>query len=191
MIVADVLTWVFLILALLLAFPAYWMMTRALFPAHVARMEGKLRERPVTAFLVGIGVSFGAALVLGAIGAAPVGFLKGISVLGFALLGGFGLMGSGALAGVIGAGMSSARDAEQPWRAALRGAIALELTFLLPILGWIVLMFGSAVLGVGLNTLALFGGRKAAVEPQAQPHPEVRTAAPAAQPAQMAGAATP
>jgi hypothetical protein len=65
----------------------------------------------------------------------------------------------------IGAGLPSPTDEQQPWRRVLRGGILLALTFLLPIVGWIVLPLWALVSGLGAFLLSLRGPRPSSQEP--------------------------
>jgi len=55
----------------------------------------------------------------------------------------------------IGKRLATPIDSEQPWRATLRGGIVLELSFLLPILGWFVILPISVTIGCGAACIAL------------------------------------
>jgi hypothetical protein len=46
-------------------------------------------------------------------------------------------------------------DSRQPWRATLRGGVALGLASLLPILGWFVILPAAVIIGCGANLLSL------------------------------------
>lgn len=182
MIMADVFSIVFTILGVLLALPAWWLVTRALVPTHLARVETKLTTRPIACFGIGAGVAFGVIVCLLVLGQAPAQLIKVLAFLAGCAAIGYGLAGAGALATFIGNRLPSKTDLDQPWRATLRGGIALELSFLIPLLGWFVLLPGSVILGVGAMTWAWFGAKA----PKAT-HPEV--AAPTATtPSATAGA---
>src|SRR5262249_25595466 len=86
--------------------------------------------------------------------------------------------GVSGLATFIGQRLPSPADAERPWKSTLRGGIVLELTYLLPILGWFVILPASIIMGSGAITWALFQRRKA---PVATPTLSIKSdAAPAA-----------
>ena len=53
------------------------------------------------------------------------------------------------------AGPSGNIDSQQPWRATLRGGVALGLASLLPILGWFVILPAAVIIGCGANLLSL------------------------------------
>ncbi|HXG66371.1 MAG TPA: hypothetical protein VNO70_14830, partial [Blastocatellia bacterium] len=64
--------------------------------------------------------------------------------------------GVAGLATTIGRRLKSPDDAERPWKATLRGSITLELTWLLPILGWFLILPASVIIGAGAMTMSLF-----------------------------------
>jgi hypothetical protein len=49
---------------------------------------------------------------------------------------------------------SGNKDSQQPWRATLRGGVALGLASLLPILGWFVILPAAVIIGGGANLLS-------------------------------------
>jgi hypothetical protein len=62
---------------------------------------------------------------------------------------------------MIGERLASPADAGRPWRATVRGGIALELTYLVPIIGWFGVLPASIILGAGAMTLSFFKWDKA------------------------------
>ena len=64
------------------------------------------------------------------------------------------------LATVVGERLPSPADAQCPWKATIRGGIVLELSYLLPFLGWFVLLPVSIIIGAGATTRALIRSRK-------------------------------
>ena len=60
-----------------------------------------------------------------------------------------GLAGSAGLTLRIGAGLPSPVDEAQPWKRVLRGGILLSCSFLLPVVGWIILPLWVLVSGFG------------------------------------------
>lgn len=156
MIMADVLTWFLIILGSLLVLGANWIGAFALFPGLVERSAQRYGRRPVAATILGLVVGVPVFVVgLGVIKA--VGHpLVGVLITGalmVPLL--FALAGSAGLALRIGAGMPAPIDAAQPWRRVLRGSVILGLTFLMPILGWFVLLPWALVSGLGAALMAL------------------------------------
>jgi hypothetical protein len=63
--------------------------------------------------------------------------------------------GVAGLATVVGERLPSPADAQCPWKATIRGGVILELSYLLPILGWFVLLPASIIIGAGSITRSL------------------------------------
>lgn len=162
MLMADVAIWTALFVGLMVVLPAVWLLFGALWPSALGRAQARIPTRPVATFLAGLGVGgllflLGAALV--SVNAAP------LALVIFALSLGGSFLGVSALARHVGSRLSS--PAEPGWKAHLRGSIVLALSFLVPLLGWLVIFPVALVLGLGAATLALFRRPPAAVIPAA------------------------
>lgn len=157
---ADVLKWFLLIVGTQIVFVSYWLAAQALFPRAVERAREKY-SRPWKLTLFGLLMS------------APLIFV-GILIFQrnnplFKLLGAglvllpvvVGLIGSAGLNLRIGAGLPSPIDEQQPWRRVLRGAIVLALMFLLPVIGWFVLLPWTLISGFAAAVLSISGTKKA------------------------------
>jgi hypothetical protein len=169
MIMADVLKWVLGIAALLAVFVCYWLVVVALFPAAVTKAQEQY-NRPFRLIMAGV------LTILPVIGLAilcfkfknPVFQLTG-SVL-WGLIVALGLVGSTGLAQRVGQGLKSPLDEAQPWRRVYRGGSVLALVFLLPFVGWFVILPITLITGVGAVILSCFAARNssttaAGVEP--------------------------
>lgn len=162
MIMADVLTWFLIVVGSLMVLVAHWLGAYALFPERVEACGERYAQRPVAATLLGLAIL--APLLLGAI---VVGkslqhpainmLLIGVLVIPTMLA----MLGSAGLALRIGAGLRSASDLDQPWRRVLRGGTVLSLVFVLPILGWFVLLPWSLASGFGAALMSLRKQRSA------------------------------
>lgn len=155
MILADILQWFLLILGAFLTLNAHWLGAHALCPALVARARQRYERAPVRATLVGLAIAIPTlALAIGVGQAVPNPAVKALCV-GLGLIAGLlALVGSAGLVERIGRGLPGARDSEQPWRAHLRGGTVLGLAFLMPFLGWFVLLPWTLVSGLGAWALA-------------------------------------
>jgi hypothetical protein len=155
MIMADILLWTLIILGTFIVFVAYWVGAYALFPALVERCRASYGARPVAATLLGLSILLPAIALATALTKAlphPVVTIPVIgAMLALALL---CLIGSAGLALRIGAGMTSTLDATQPWRRVLRGGMVLGLAFVMPFLGWFVLLPWSLASGLGALVLS-------------------------------------
>jgi hypothetical protein len=160
MIMADILKILLIVVGILMIYVSYWLLAEALFPDLVERASRKYAQ-PVRITAVG----FGAALVpviLGLILANlpnPLFKLVGITLLVVPAL--LGLAGSAGLTLRIGAGLRSPIDEAQPWRRVLRGGIVLALSFLLPVVGWVILPVWVLLSGLGALVLCLQESRHA------------------------------
>lgn len=156
MILADVFKYVFLVLGALVVIVSYWLTTMALFPATVERSRVAYGVRPLRLTALGLLVTLplvvlGLALLNGAPNAALK--LAGGAAVALPLL--LGLAGSAGLSERVGRGLVHADDARTPWRRSLRGGTVLALTFLLPIVGWFVVLPAVLLSGCGAMLLAV------------------------------------
>ena len=145
---ADILKILLIILGILTIYVSYWLLAEALFPALVERASRQY-GKPLKISLIGLAAAL-APVVLGLmLSKVPNPLLK---VLGITLLiapAMLGLAGSAGLTLRIGAGLPSPVDEAQPWRRVLRGGVLLACSFLLPIVGWIVIPLWVLVSGLG------------------------------------------
>jgi hypothetical protein len=172
MIMADVLTWFLIIAGVYLVLVCYWLSAVGLFPATVEACRARY-ARPAAVTLTGALV-LAPLLIVGLASAnaikqpGPAGAVK-IALL-LLLLPAF--LGSSGLALRIGAGLASPQDAAQPWRRVLRGSLVLAPTFLLPFLGWFIVLPWTLISGFGAALLVLRDSRRARAVPAPQPSAE-------------------
>ena len=156
MLMADTMAIFFVILGLLLAFPGLWLLCRGLWPRAVANSAAVCGRGLIKPFVAGLPVTvvmIFAAAALGNLG--PPG--KIIAALTICLFLMFANCGVAGLTAVVGQKLASSVDSEQPWRATLRGGVALMLASLLPILGWFVIFPVSMIIGCGASLVSLLG----------------------------------
>jgi hypothetical protein len=154
MIMADILKIVFIVVGILVIYVNYWLLAEALFPTLVERASRQYAN-PVKLTLMGLAAAL-APVVLGLILAnQPNPMTKIIGLTLVIVPGMIGLAGSSGLALRIGMGLNSPLDATQPWRRVLRGGIVLACSFLLPVVGWVILPLWVLVSGLGAFLLAL------------------------------------
>ncbi len=154
MLMADTMAIFFVVLGLLLAFPGLWLLCRGLWPQTVAKASLICNQGLVKPFLVGLPVTVATifvAAVLGNLG--PAGKISAAVVVCLYLV--LAHCGVSGLAGMIGQRLYAEAEPEQPWRTTLRGGLVLELTYLLPILGWFGTLPISTTIGCGAFLLAL------------------------------------
>jgi hypothetical protein len=71
--------------------------------------------------------------------------------------------GVSGLATSIGQRLAAPLEDHRPWRSTLRGGVVLELAYLLPLLGWFVILPASIIIGSGAANLGLLSRLKLAV----------------------------
>jgi len=145
---ADILKILLIILGVLAIYVSYWLLAEALFPALVERACRQYRQ-PLKISLIGLAAALGPVVLGLTLAKLPNPLLK---VLGITLLVApamLGLAGSAGLTLRIGAGLPSPVDQTQPWRRVLRGGMLLACSFLLPVVGWIVLPLWVLMSGLG------------------------------------------
>lgn len=155
MTMADVFTVVFIFVGFLLALPATWLLFSAIAPRGVARAQYRARRMPIVAFFVGLGtIALFAAAVAG-LAATSLGPLQTLAFLVAASGMAFTMYGVSGVARQIGAMLPSAIDRDNPWRSHLRGGVVLELSFLIPILGWFLILPATLIVGAGAAALSI------------------------------------
>lgn len=151
MIVADILMWFLLIIGTYIVIISYWLTTQGLFSAFVARCRHRYQSRPFRHAAIGFAVTIPAVVAGIRLLQAPNPAVKilGAAVLLLTIL--MGLMGSAGLASHVGTGLG----AEEEWRRVFHGGIALGLTFILPGVGWFLVLPLTLVMGVAATVLSL------------------------------------
>ena len=160
MTIADVLKGLLLILGAMLVFQAYWLAGTGLFP----RLVGQARDRykkPISTTLIGLAVvvpTFFIGFVwLGKKDGDIFNVFNGIGlVIGIVPLM-LGLIGSAGLCQLIGLGLPAPGDQSQNWRRVWRGGWVLNFCYLLPIIGWIVILPWGIISGCGAFVMSLSG----------------------------------
>lgn len=151
---ADILKILLIILGILLVYVSYWLLAEALFPALVDRASREY-GRPVRVTLIGLACAI-VPVVLGLVCLnLPNPLVKVVGWILVLMPSMLGLVGSAGLTQRIGAGLPSPVDEKQPWRRVLRGGILLACSFLLPVIGWIILPVWALVSGFGAFVLAV------------------------------------
>ena len=170
MIMADVWKIVFLVLGTQAVMVSYWLLAAALFPRALAQSRSTYDTRGGRATFMGL-VTTVPSLLLGAVllqqGPHPLLKLLGAVLVSTPVA--LGLAGSAGLCDRIGAGLPADGDARQPWRRVLRGGVVLSFAFVLPVIGWFVLLPWTLVSGVGASVASLGAARRSRRQPQASP----------------------
>ncbi len=163
MIMADVLFWLLIAVGFYLVFVSYWVAAEALFPAFVERCRLRYAQKPYRSTLWGLLAAApllaGALFLLTHMGN-PLLQISGVGVVALMVI--FGLVGSAGLCRQIGRGLAKPDDAAQPWRQVRRGAIVLAMTFVLPVIGWFVVLPWVLISGLGVFLRVRFTRKAAA-----------------------------
>jgi hypothetical protein len=155
MLLADTMAIFLVVLGLMLALPGLWLLCRGLWPNRVnyaALTCGRSLYKP---FLAGLPVTL-AALILASASKSipgPLGTIWAGAIICLYLM--QASVGVAGLVTCIGERLASPADAGRAWRGTLRGSIVLVLTYLLPILGWFVIIPASFIVGSGSSALSL------------------------------------
>ena len=154
---ADVLLVLLLILGAMLIFQAYWLAGAGLFP----RLVGQARDRyktPIRTTLIGLAVVV-PTFFIGIFWLANkdnnivkiIGIVIGIVPLML------GAIGSAGLCQLIGLGLPAPGDQSQNWRRVWRGGWVLNFCYLLPFIGWFVILPWGIISGCGAFVTSLSG----------------------------------
>jgi hypothetical protein len=136
----------------------------------VQRAQDRIPRRPISTFFVGLGVSVLFAALVALLGNANLAPLA-IVLSSFAL--GWSLLGVSALARHVGSRLASPSD--PAWKPHLRGGIVLALSFLVPLLGWLLLFPIALILGAGaITTVVIRRAPAPATAPVSAPQEAVK-----------------
>ena len=157
MLMADVLLWLLIAVAFVLAMPALWVLDRGLWPEAFERKR-RVAECSLTAsFFLGL-----IPAVLAGAFASVTGKRLGIAVvlvLGLVLL--WGILGLSGLAAKLGARLWP----EAPsWRQSRNGGLVLVCSALLPVVGWFFILPVIAVTGMGMQLRSRLSSKAVTLE---------------------------
>ena len=155
MLMADTMSIFFVILGMMLALPGLWLLCRGLWPEAVANAADRCRKRLWSSFLMGLPITIVmvavTAILFNVLG--PAGKIAGLGVICLYMLQAH--TGVSGLATAIGRRLATPHDEQDSWRSTLRGGVVLELAYLLPFLGWFVILPASIIIGSGAANLGL------------------------------------
>jgi hypothetical protein len=143
-----------ILLLLGIAFPgmltAYWL----LFPATVERAQHRLDTTPWKAFWMGAALLFILAIPTGILlSAGGVGQFLGWTLVAATLT--FSGIGAAGIAAKMGVLLARRSDGISPAAAFVRGAIALELAAVFPLVGWFIVIPLAIVASLGATAFAI------------------------------------
>jgi hypothetical protein len=163
MLMADTMSIFFVILGMMLALPGLWLLCRGLWPEAVAASADRCGKGLWSSFLTGLPITIMMVVVTTVLFKVlgPVGKVAGVGVVCLYMLQAH--TGVSGLATSIGRRLATPLDEQRPWRSTLRGGVVLELAYLLPLLGWFVILPASIIIGSGAATLSLLSKLKLAL----------------------------
>jgi len=153
---ADVYAFFGTLLALGIAFPGMLAGAWLLFPDVVGRARARAVGTPWRSFFLGIGAILLLAVPVMVLSAIPSGITKGIAVLLVFLAFGVATLGAASIAAEMGDRLRGLGSSSlSPAGAFVRGAVALELAAVFPIVGWFLVIPGVLLLGFGAGVAGL------------------------------------
>ena len=160
MLLADTMAIFFVIVGLIITFPSLWLLCAALWPAFLERSCRAVEGGIWKSFFLGIPVAFLSVVIVVAIGKLPASFGQIGGILSFSVLMLFAQVGVAGLACSIGSKLFSGGASQPVWKATLRGGAVLVLSWILPLVGWFLILPASIIIGAGSSLRACFSGRK-------------------------------
>lgn len=157
---ADTMAIFFTVLGLMLATPGLWLLCRGLWPDLVTESAVHCRRRMITPFFIGLPIAVFAFITVMFLSKLPQPFAA-ITIIGLlcsVLI--YAHIGVTAIASILGERLPSPADKDRPWNATVRGGIVLELSYLLPVIGWFFILPISLIIGAGLTTRSLISTAK-------------------------------
>lgn len=151
----DVLLFFGILLALGIALPGLLLAWTLLFPATIERARHHIQTTPWRCGAVGLAWLLVGSLVIAILLGAPSGVTKLLGwLLLFAMLAQASL-GAAGIAALMGQRMRQAGMQTSASGALLRGAIALELAVIVPLIGWFIVLPLATICALGAASLAL------------------------------------
>ena len=156
---AQVWTWFFVHVGVIMVVCAYYTLSAAIAPGMTHRARLRFARHPWLPAIIGIALSLPwviASIILLRANLGPVKFL-GAVVGGAWIL--CGLIGGAGIAQQVGMG---AANVQASWIHSIRGGLFITLTWVLPLIGWLVMLPLTLATGVGCLVLGVFPIRTAA-----------------------------
>ncbi len=157
MIMADVFAVFSTLLALGIALPGLLLTWQLLLPKIVERAEKRLTQTPWLCFFVGGGFLLAYLIPVIILFNLPWGGFQGLGFIATLALLAIISLGTAGLAGLMGQRLSGLGLELSPAGATIRGAVALELAAVFPLIGWFVFIPVALLLSLGAAIFALLG----------------------------------
>lgn len=158
MILADTIAIFLSVLGVLMATNALWLFNQAIWPDHTRKAGELMIESPWKSFFLGVPIVFLTVFLVGVLsklGKGPAELMILVSISLFFLFASVGVSG---YARQIGEKLSIGGNVS--WKQCCFGGVVLELVFLLPILGWVIVFPIATITGCGALLRAFLHGRK-------------------------------
>lgn len=168
MLISTVLTWLLVAIGFVVALPALWLLSRALWPERFDRGCEAARRGLFPLFLMGLLPTILGVLIVVVLGQQARN--GGLAALAGGLLLTWGWLGASGIAAVVGERLWPHLHME-PWRQTKHGGVVLVCCALLPVAGWFVLLPLLAILGWGVNVRTLFSRKKSPAPSPSGEHP--------------------
>jgi hypothetical protein len=149
---ADVYAYTFIIIGILLSWPALLLALNLLLPAVTGRIEMRLTSVPRQAFLTGLVVMVVLLLLAAMAIEAGSGLVQGVGYLLVGLLLALWLLGGAGLARLVGHRMGSLSD-QSELSHLTRGTAVFVLAAFCPIVGWFLFFPFTALMAIGAAAL--------------------------------------
>ncbi len=144
-----------ILLTLGIAFPGMLTAWRLLFPVTVERARRRLEATPWSCWWLGLALTFLVAIPMMILIALPFGPAKFMGWALAALILALGGLGAAGLAAKMGEEISRTASQVSALGAFVRGAVALELAAVFPLIGWFLVIPVAAILSLGATGFAL------------------------------------
>jgi hypothetical protein len=173
MLIADTMAVFFVTVGLMVSFVALWLLARALWPKRSEAAASRLERGLVASFLLGLPIALLAVVATILVAKIPAALAGPGAIAIVCLFVTYSSVGVSGLATLVGRRLPSRVDAESPFRQTVRGGIVLVLAFLMPLLGWFVILPVATIVGAGATTLGFFESRR--MQAIARSHESVET----------------
>jgi hypothetical protein len=151
MLFSTVLTWLLIAIGFVIALPALWLLTQALWPTKADQLRTVTERGLLKPALLGLLPLLIGILLVTVLSKLPK--LGALAALTGGLLIAWGLIGASGIASLIGERLWPQHS---PWQQVKFGGLTLVCCALLPVVGWFVLLPLIAVTGAGLHLRTWF-----------------------------------
>lgn len=168
MVLADTMDVFFVILGLMITFPCLWLLLSAVWPKMVAECTDRVTSGLWKSFFAGLPILVGSVITVAIVSKIPGGGGGAASIATICLSLIYACAGVSGLATQIGKRLPSPVDSDRPWKATIRGSVVLVFSWLLPLVGWFVILPFSLITGAGSVTRVFFTrmfGKKGSAAP--------------------------